>query len=161
MDHAVTALAHFALAVALSGAGVCAARLLARGGGHCIGAAAGLAAFFGVAIPLQIPRYYDVSDGYFARYALPMAGVTACVVLLAALALSKPKRRTLFLWLAAAASIPLASSMLLLVYFSPLPAVFGLIPAVVFICEAHCKRRTLRQSSGPPQSDNDAPFFGW
>lgn len=156
----MTALAHFALAVALSCAGACAARLLTRGG-HCVGAAAGLAAFFGVMIPLQIPRYYDVVDGYFARYALPMAGVTACVILLAALALSKPKRRTLFLWLAAAASIPLASSMLLLVYFSPLPAVFGLIPAIVFICEAHCKRRRPRQSSAPRQTDGDAPFFGW
>ena len=161
MDHAVTALAHFAVAVALSGAGACAARLLARVGGHCVGAAAGLAAFFGVAIPLQIPRYYDVADGYFARYALPMAGVTACVVLFAALALSKPERRTLFLWLAAAASVPLASSMLLLVYFSPLPAVFGLIPAAVFISEAHCKQRSRRQSIGPHRTDNDAPFFGW
>lgn len=86
----MTALAHFALAVALSGAGACAARPLTRNGGHCVGAAAGLAAFFGVAIPLQIPLYHDVVDGYFALYALPMAGVTACVALLAALALSKP-----------------------------------------------------------------------
>ncbi len=157
----MTALAHFALAVALSGAGACAARPLARGGGHCVGAAAGLAAFFGVAIPLQIPLYHDVVDAYFALYALPMAGVTACVALLAALALSKPKRRTLFLWLAAAASVPLASSMLLLVYFFPLPAVLGLIPAIVFVCEAHCKRRSPRQSGAPPRTDSNPPFFGW